>query len=233
MVPSDLTILVCAFNEAAAIATTLADLKAHVPEGCEILVIDGGHDRTGEIVRSLEPAMPGLRHIAHTGDRGKGHAIRTGIALAKGRFIVQFDADGQFLASDIPAFLAPLVDQTADVVLGSRFLPESGKDHDASFTRDFGNHFFSAWASLLFAHRMTDVLAGLKAWTAAAGKVMDLQSDRFEYEVEIPARSLRRGLRVIDVPVSTRKREEGESKVPILRTGLRILTSTARFRWER
>jgi glycosyltransferase involved in cell wall biosynthesis len=232
MAPSDLTILVCAFNEEAAISSTLEDLRAHVPAGCEILVIDGGRDRTGEIVRSMEHSMPGLRHVAHTDDRGKGHAVRTGTAMAKGRFLVQFDADGQFLASDIPAMLAPLEAGTADITLGSRFLPQSGIDAHASLARNAGNLILSGWASLLFGHRMTDVLAGLKAWTAEAGQVMDLQSDRFEYEVEIPSRGLRRGLRVMDVPISTRCRAQGESKVPVIRTGLRVLTATARFRWE-
>lgn len=232
MAPEEITIIVSAFNEQDAIAMTLADLAAHVPAGCEVLVIDGGNDRTGEIVRSLEPSFPGLRHVPHLNDRGKGHAVRTGIAMAKGRFHVQFDADGQFLAKDIPAMLAPLLDGSADVTLGSRFMPESGKDLEAAFLRDAGNHILSLWASLLFSHRMTDVLAGLKAWTAEAGEIMALQSDRFEYEVEIPARSLRRGLRVMDVPVHTRSRTEGESKVPIIRTGLRILTATAKFRWQ-
>lgn len=233
MDPPELSILVCAFNEEAAISGTLADLAEHAPRGCEILVVDGGNDRTGEIVRSLEPSMHGLRHVAHHGDRGKGHAVRTGISMARGRYQVQFDADGQFFARDIAQVIAPLAEGRADVVLGSRFLPASGADPEASLSRSLGNHVLSGWASLLFLHRMTDVLAGLKAWTAEAGRVIDLKSDRFEYEVEIPARALRRGLRVMDVPVSTRERGHGESKVPVVRTGLRVLTATARFRWEK
>lgn len=233
MAQTDITILVCAFNEEAAIEIALRDLNEHLPSGCEVLVIDGGSDRTGEIVRSLESVIPGLRHVPHPEDRGKGHAIRTGVSLAKGRYLVSFDADGQFLAKDIEAVLQPLIDDEADIVLGSRFLPQSGKDEAASLARSLGNWALSGWASLLFNHRMTDLLAGLKAWTAEAAQVIDLQSDTFEYEAEIPARGLRRGLRVVDVVISTRTRVEGESKVSVLSTGWRVLTATVKFRWQK
>lgn len=227
-----LTIIVAAFNEEDSIATTLGDLQTHLPEGVEVLVIDGGNDHTGEIVRSMEPSFPGLRHIAHTDDRGKGHAIRTGIAQARGQWHVQFDADGQFLAKDIASLVEPLQTGEADIVLGSRFMSDSGADEDAAWHRNLGNFITSGWASLLFAHRMTDVLAGIKAWTRDAADVIDLQSDTFEYEVEIPTKALRRGLRVIDRPVGTRARDAGDSKVPVIRTGLKVLAATARFRLQ-
>ncbi|MEP4077360.1 glycosyltransferase family 2 protein [Haloferula sp.] len=227
-----LTIIVSAFNEEDSIAATLVDLQSHLPSQSEILVVDGGSDRTGEIVRSMEPSFPGLRHIAHTGDRGKGHAIRTGIKEARGEWHVQFDADGQFLAKDIATLVQPLEAGEADVVLGSRFMPSSEADKDAAWHRNLGNFLTSAWASILFAHRLTDVLAGIKAWTREAAAVIDLQSDTFEYEVEIPSRALRRGLRVVDRPVGTRARDAGESKVPVLRTGMKVLTATTRFRLQ-
>jgi len=227
-----LTIIVSAFNEEDSIAATLADLQAHLPTDAEVLVVDGGSDRTGEIVRSIEPTFPGLRHIAHADDRGKGHAIRTGITEAQGQWMVQFDADGQFLAKDIATLVHALEADEADVVLGSRFMRESGSDEDAAWHRNLGNFLTSGWASLLFSHRMTDVLAGIKAWSREAANTIDLQSDTFEYEVEIPSRALRRGLRVIDRPVGTRARDAGESKVPVLRTGLKVLTATTRFRLQ-
>lgn len=227
-----LTVIVAAFNEEDSIEATLEDLRPVLPEGAEVLVVDGGSDRTGEIVSTMEPGMPGLRHIAHRDDRGKGHAIRTGIREARGRLHLQFDADGQFLARDIPNLLEPLQSGIADVVLGSRFMPDSGTDKDAAWHRNLGNHITSGWASLLFLHPLSDVLAGIKAWTREAAGIIDLQSDTFEYEVEIPSRALRRGLRVLDRPVSTRARDAGESKVPVLRTGLKVLAATTRFRLQ-
>lgn len=227
-----LSVIIAAFNEEDSISSTLDELRLMVPTATEVLVVDGGNDRTGEIVKALESEWPGLRHIPHPDDRGKGHAIRTGIREARGRLHLQFDADGQFLASDIPNLLKPLEAGLADVVLGSRFMPESGRDLEAAWSRNIGNRVVSQWASLLFSHRMTDVLAGIKAWTCQAAEVINLKSDTFEYEVEIPARALRRGLRVVDRPVSTRSRDAGKSKVPVLRTGFKVLAATTRFRFE-
>ena len=71
----------------------------------------------------------------------------------------------------------------------------------------------SAWTSLLFLHRMTDVLAGIKAWSRPAIEAARPRIDGFAYEIEIPVRALRRGFRVVDVPVTTDKRRGGRSHV--------------------
>ncbi|BCX47589.1 glycosyltransferase family 2 [Haloferula helveola] len=227
-----LSVIVAAFNEEHAIGSTLADLHAHLPAETEILVVDGGKDRTGEVVEGWTDRLPGLRYIPHPNDRGKGHAIRTGIREATGDLHAQFDADGQFFAKDLLPLVEPLERGELDVVLGTRFATGSGRDADAAWSRSLGNRVVSGWASLLFGQRMTDVLAGIKAWTRASASAIDLRSDTYEYEVEIPCRAIRAGLRVGEVPVDTRAREEGESKVPVLRTGIRVLTATTRFRWQ-
>ncbi|MBK1828909.1 glycosyltransferase family 2 protein [Haloferula rosea] len=227
-----LSIIVAAFNEEDSIGATLEDLRAHVPAGTEVLVVDGGRDGTGRIVREFAGRMPGLRYIAHADDRGKGHAIRTGMREARGLVQAQFDGDGQFLAKDLAALVGPIETGAADLVLGSRFMAGSGRDEEATWTRDLGNWLVSGWASVLFGSRMTDVLAGVKAWSREAVTVVEPRSDTFEYEVEIPARALKGGLRVIEVPVSTRARTCGESKVSVLRVGMKVLAATVRFRWS-
>lgn len=228
-----LSVIIAAFNEEASIGATLDDLITHLPAGSEVLVVDGGNDRTGEVVESYMDRLHGLRYIQHLGDRGKGHAIRTGISEARGRVQAQFDADGQFLAEDLPAVIAPIERGDCDLVLGSRFSVGSGKDEDAAWTRNIGNWIVSGWASLLFGKRMTDVLAGVKAWTRQVGEQIELTSDTFEYEVEIPARAIQAGFRIREVPVATRARLDGESKVSVFRTGMKVLTATARFRCSR
>jgi hypothetical protein len=87
----------------------------------------------------------------------------------------------------------------------------------------------SAYASLLTGARLTDVLSGIKAWTRAASERIDLQSDGYSYEVELPMRALRRGLRVLEVPVTTRARLAGHSQVALVRDGARILVDISRF----
>ncbi len=227
------SILIPAFNEEAQIAECLAQVTRVLDEGIEVLVIDGGRDGTAAEVQKFAATRPEVRYVSNHPDRGKGHAIRTGIALARGRWQAQFDADLQFAAADLPALLEPLRTGTADVVLGSRFLPGSGRDLEASWSRSLGNHAVSAWVSLLFGRRFTDVMAGIKAWTAEAAARMDLRSDDYSYELEIPARACRLGLRIVEVPVNTRARTQGASKVRVISAGQRALAAALRFRWER
>lgn len=228
-----ISILIPTFNEEALIAECLAQVTGAMGDGIEVLVIDGGRDGTAAEVQRVAATRPAVRLVSNHPDRGKGHAIRTGIALARGRWQAQFDADLQFAAADLPALLEPLRNGTADVVLGSRFLPGSGRDVEASWSRSLGNRTVSAWVSLLFGRRFTDVMAGIKAWSAEAATRMDLRSDDYSYELEIPARACRLGLRIVEVPVTTRARSGGVSKVRVVSAGLRALAAAARFRWER
>lgn len=229
----ELSVVVCAFNEERSIGACVRSLFEELSLNAEVIVVDGGFDATGDEVKRLMPLYPGLRYVRNHNDRGKGHAIRVGIEAATAEIIVFFDADLQFFAADISGVVEPLRRGKADVVAGSRFLPSSGVDVNAGFLRNFGNHFFSLYASVLFGHRFTDVLAGTKAMTRRAAEVIDLQSDSYAYEVEILAKGKRCGLRVVDAPISTQERGDGSSKVSIFKVGFDILLAMTRFRFER
>jgi glycosyltransferase involved in cell wall biosynthesis len=228
------TVIVAAFNEEATIEECVRRIHQVFPDGCEILVIDGGDDRTGEIVRGLLFQLHGVRYVRHIDDRGKGHAIKTGISLASAPVIAQLDADLQFLPEELPRLVAPLLEGDADVVLGTRFAPSSVRpDGSTPGARGLGNRIVAGYASLLGGQRWTDVLAGMKAWTREAADRIDLQSDHYAYEVEIPIKAVRRGLTVVEVPISTGPRQAGTSSVRVVRDGLRILWDMTRFRFSR
>lgn len=227
-----LSVLIATFDEERNIEACVRRVGAAIPNDREILVIDGGSDRTECIVRALSPEIPGLRYVRNTDDRGKGHAIRTGCREAVGELVAQIDADLQFLPEELPRIMAPLLDGRADVVLGTRFARGSVRRPGSTpLLRTCGNVFASAYASLLFAHRMSDVQAGMKAWTRDAMKRLGpLTSDGYAYEVEIPARALRVGLRVVDVPITTDARAAGETKVNVVLDGIQLLYAITRFR---
>ena len=229
-----LTILVATFDEEDVIEACVRRVAAVYPDGAEILVVDGGRDRTGEIVRGLEGELP-VRYVRNEGDRGKGHAIRTGCREAKGDVIAQIDADLQFLPEELPRLVAPILEGRADVTLGTRFA--RGSVRRAGSTpplRTLGNKLASGYASLLFLHRMTDVQAGMKAWSRAAmERTGPPRSDDYAYEVEIPARALTAGLRVVDVAITTEARAGGETKVNVVLDGIPLLWAITRFRVSR
>ena len=224
-----LSVIVATRNEEQCIEECVRRIFLVYPEECEVLVVDGGGDRTGEIVRKLCKEFPGLRYLRNENDRGKGHATKTGIAAARADVMAEIDADHQFLPEELPRLIAPILEGRADVCLGSRFTRQS-QHRDHSFLRSSGNYITSLYASLLYFHRMTDVLAGMSAWTRKTVDAIHLVSDNYSYEVEIPVKALHRGLRVVDVPVTTQSRKAGQSKVRVIRHGLAILRDITLFR---
>lgn len=206
-------------------------ILAVYPEDCEILVINGGSDGTGQIVDAIAAANPAVRHIRNRDDRGKGHAIRVGIEHARAPIHAQIDADLQFLPEELPRVIDPIAAGTADVVLGSRFAGGSTRwEGSTPPVRTAGNKAVSGFASLLFGQRMTDVQAGLKAWSAAAIQRIGLQSDNYSYEVEIPVKALRQGFRVDEVAITTDARQGGHSNVRPFRAGVALLRDISMFR---
>jgi dolichol-phosphate mannosyltransferase len=227
----EISIIVATFNEEASIEACLRRILPVYPAGCETLVVDGGSDRTGEIVRKLTAEFPALRYIHNENDRGKGHATKVGIAAARGAIMVEIDADLQFLPEELPRLIDPIREGRADVVLGSRFLPQSVRlPGSTTWLRTFGNFTTSLYASILFGQRMTDVLAGMMAWSRRTIETIDLRSDNYSYEVELPVKALRKGLRVIDAAVTTDARQGGQSAVNVVADGITILYDITRFR---
>lgn len=225
-----LSIIVPTRNEAASIVGCVERVLAACP-GAEVLVVDGGNDATEAALAPLGRARSELRYVRNVGDRGKGHAVAVGIAHSRGRLLAQIDADLQFLPEELPRLVAPLSAGGADMVLGSRFSPGAVRRRGSvPGARDLGNRAVSACASLLCRTRFTDVLAGMKAWRREVTEAFTLQSDGFSYEVELPIKALRRGFRVVEVPITTEPRRAGESSVRVVRTGLRLGVDMLRFR---
>lgn len=225
------SILIATRDDQATIAEVIERVFAAMPPTTEVLVIDGGHDQTCTIVERLQARHPKLRYIRNQPDLGKGHAIRVGIEAARAPLMAQIDSDLQFLPEQLPRLFEPLEQGRADLALGSRFTSSSSRaDRSVPGIRSLGNRVASAYASLLFGRRMTDVQAGMKAWTREAITRAPPISNNYSYEAEIPCKALRAGFRVIDVPVATLPRTTGETKVNVVRDGIRLLVDLTRFR---
>lgn len=229
---SNVSVIIAAFNEERSIAEVVRRVFRSLP-GAEVLVVHGGTDGTGSVVQSLAGELPRLRLIPNPHDRGKGHAIRVGIAHASGEVHAQIDADLQFLPEELPRLVQPILDRGADITLGSRFIPGSVREPGSTpLLRTLGNRTASLYASLACRHRITDAQAGMKGWTRTAIRQIELKSDNYSYEAEIAVKGALHGMRVLDIPVTTLKRFTGISHVNVLIDGLRLLWDITRFWYE-
>ncbi len=212
-------IIIPAYNEALSIASVVEDIRSH-SEGHDILVInDGSTDSTEETAGNC-----GVRVITLPYNLGIGGAMQTGYlyALRHGYEIaIQFDGDGQHIADQIGALVAPLVEGRADMVIGSRFLGE--KTYRSRFTRLFGIKILSGVISLLIGQPITDPTSGFRAVNRT---VIDYYSGSYPDDYPEPEAVVllhKAGFRIAEVPALMRERQAGNSSITAVK-GLYYMT---------
>ena len=225
-----ISILVPAYGEAATIATVVRRVL-DLGLDAEIIVIDDGSvDGTAQIVQGIAERAPGVRLIRHEQNRGKGAAVRTGIAASTGAIVLIQDADLEYDPADIPKLLKPLVSGVADVVYGTRL--RGGEPQRAHlFWHYAGNRFLSLLTNVLFNTTISDMEVGYKAFDGDLVRSLRIISDDFAFEPEITARVLLTpGIRLYEVPISYYGRTYEEGKKITWRDGIKAAWSLVRFR---
>ncbi|MCB1055285.1 MAG: glycosyltransferase family 2 protein, partial [Acidobacteria bacterium] len=159
-----LSVVVPAYNELATIEEVLRRVRAApLPEGygLEIVVVDDGStDGTRELLRGLQDAPkqagePGFVYVEHEVNRGKGAAVRSGFAAASGDVLLVQDADLEYSPEDYPVLLRPIVDGSADVVYGSRFL--GGPHRVLFFWHYVGNRLLTTLSNMFTDLNLSDM----------------------------------------------------------------------------
>jgi len=181
----------------------------------EIIVVSGrSTDKTSEIAR-----MKGAKVIAYNKDPGKGYAIRKGLKMCKGDIVVLMDADGSHVPEELPLMLEKLA-YGHDIVVPSRFL---GSSDDTTPLVSLGNRLLTLIFNILFYRRryVTDSLNGFKAIKKKILDNISLVSNGTEIEVEILAKCLINGSKMVELPSHERRRISGVPKGNSFRAGLK------------
>jgi glycosyltransferase involved in cell wall biosynthesis len=220
-----LSIVIPVFNEAATIAEIVARVRA-LPHAKEILVVDDGSlDGTRDILRGL--AGGEVRVFFHAQNRGKGAAVRTGIARARGDVVVIQDADLEYHPRDIPALLGPIERGEADMVFGSRFL--GGPHRVLNFWHYAGNRLLTLLSNMCTNLNLTDMETGYKIFRTEVLRQIDLESERFGFEPEVTAKLARLRCRIFEHPISYSGRDYDQGKKITWRDGVAALAHIVRF----
>ncbi len=217
------TIIVCARNEAKNLPMLLPRLRSF---GYEVLLVDGhSTDETCEIAERY-----GVRVIEDRG-KGKGDAIRLGIQEAKGDYVLFIDADCSHEPNHIPRLVAPLLEGKADHVIGSRMLGGSEELYCdfPQLIRLLGQQTITLGINYRFRSELTDPQNGFRAARRDALLKLDLREDLTTIEQEMTIKSLRHGLRVVEVPTHEYKRHFGESKIQVEKVWLRYVYSWLKY----
>ncbi len=216
-----------AHDEEGTIAEVVEATRAALPADAEVLVVDDGSaDGTAEAA-----ARAGVRVVRLWPNQGKGVALRRGIAEARHDLLLFIDADGQDDPAEIPLLLRALEPGVA-MVLGSRFL---GTLRDGSITPSHrvGNRALTGVFNLLYGSRLTDTQAGFRVVRRDALDLPRLRAVRYEIETELTLHVLRRGGKVVEVPVTRSARPHGASGFATAYDGVRVLAKMVAGRVRR
>lgn len=232
-----LTIIVPVFNEEKTILKVLDRLsKVNIPSvEKEIIVVDDGS--TDKTVDQIKKSKLKMKFIQHRKNQGKGKAVRSGIEKATGDYIIIQDADLEYDPLFIQKLLLPILKKEAKVVYGTRLnrWPDFSKDERTLLflLHYLGNRFLSLLTSILYGQWITDMETCYKLFPRAAIKGIALNSKSFDFEPEITAKLLKKGYKILEVPISTTPRgyEEGK-KLNTIRDGSIALYSLIKYRFS-
>jgi glycosyltransferase involved in cell wall biosynthesis len=210
-----LSILIPAYQEEATIEEILRRVAAVDTESLgfekEVIVCDDGSaDRTLERAEKMAAGDPRIKVVRHQKNQGKGAAIRTALAAARGDHALIQDADLEYEVSDYPALLREVA-KGADVVYGSRFLDNPRPD-GMKTANYIANRILTVTANLLYGLSITDEATCFKVFRTDLLRELDLTCTGFEFCPEVTAKIGKRKIKIVEVPIAYTARAIEEGK---------------------
>ena len=190
-----------------------------------IIVDDGSDDGSVELLRKID--HPRVRLIEQGINLGKGAALRRGFSEATSDFVIVHDADLEYDAQSYEQMLRPLIDDQADIVFGSRFSPQPHRV--MYYWHAVANKALTLASNAVTNLNLTDVATGFKAFRREVIQSIELEQDRFGFDIEVTPKSARAEWRVFEVGVSYDGRTYAEGKKLRWVDGLRELYCVARY----
>lgn len=224
-----LTVVIPVFNEAPTVAQVIQRVHAAPTAGLrtELLVVDDcSTDGTREYLKAL--SLDRVTCLFHDRNRGKGAAVRTGFAHARGDIVLIQDADLEYDPEEYPKLLRPILEGKADVVLSSRFI--AGEQHRVLyFWHSVGNRCITLLSNVFTNLNLTDIESCYKVFTRKIVQQIRIQEDRFGVEPELVAKVAALKCRVYEVGISYAGRTYQEGKKITWKDGVRALWCIAKY----
>jgi glycosyltransferase involved in cell wall biosynthesis len=204
-----IVIIIPAYNEAENIAYVINDISRNYKEADILVVNDGSTDATAKVAEEL-----GVNVITLPFNLGIGSAMQTGYMYAEREgfdIAVQFDGDGQHRADQIDILIKPIIENTSDIVIGSRFIGEN--TYNLTLPRLVGSRIFSKVVSFLVGKKLTDTTSGFRTVNREVIKFFNDNYPEDYPEVEALVLLHKAKFRIGEVPVRMEERLKGKSSI--------------------
>jgi len=224
-----LTVVLPIYNERPTIQTILDQVLAVGLADEVIAVDDGSTDGTRQVLADYARNRPRVRVILHERNQGKGAAVVTGIKAATQDLVLIQDADLEYDPRDYPSLLAPIQEDKADVVFGSRFL--GGARRTTMFWHMVANMLLTLLTNILYNSILSDMETGYKLFRRELIQSIPLRAKRFDFEPEVTAKLLKRKVRIFEVPISFNPREYAQGKKIKLKDAFHAVFTLIKYRF--
>ena len=227
-----LSIVIPVFNEVNTIKGILERIQeVHLPQiaNREIVVVDDySTDGTRDVLAAYKDQTT-IKIIHHDRNRGKGAALRTGIAHTTGSLVIIQDADLEYDPQEYPKLLAPIMAGKADVVYGSRFAGGESK-RVLYYWHFLGNKFLTTLSNMFTNINLTDMETCYKVFRGEIIRSIRIEEDRFGFEPEVTSKVARMGCRIFEVGIGYSGRTYAEGKKINWKDGVRAIWCILRYR---
>jgi glycosyltransferase involved in cell wall biosynthesis len=207
-----LSIVIPVYNESRTVGAIIDKVRGlELGNGIEkeiIVVNDGSSDGTREALAPYE-GLPGVRVHHSPVNLGKGSSVRIGFSFASGDIVTIQDADLELDPIEYKELIKPILDGSADVVYGSRFV---GRGRQGKLSFWIANKALATLTNSLYGSSLTDIETCYKVLRADVVKQLKLKASRFEIEPELTAQLLKRGFRIKELPIGYAPRTHDEGK---------------------
>jgi glycosyltransferase involved in cell wall biosynthesis len=223
-----LSIIIPVYNEGKTIAPILEKVFHAALEGIEkeiIVVDDASTDTTSRVLDGFKDKIKYLRNDKNS---GKGYSVRRGIKVATGDLVIVQDADLEYDPADYPALVKPILENNANAVYGSRF---TGPHNNLFYTHLIANKFITFLVDIFFNTTLSDVEVGYKVFRKSLLDKINLQEDRFGFEIEVTVKVLKLGEKIFEVPITYVGRDYAAGKKIGFKDGLNALWAIFKYRF--
>ena len=216
-----LSVIVPCFNEIDTLEKVIKNIQDSPVNSKEIIIIDDySIDGSREFLKKIN--SKNIRTIFHNKNLGKGAALNSGIAIAKGEIVIIQDADLEYDPNEFPIVISPIINGKADVVYGSRF--QGGQPHRVVyFWHRVGNGFLTLLSNIFTDINLTDMETCYKAFRREVIQNIKIEEKRFGFEPEITAKISKLNCRIYEVGISYYGRTYKEGKKIGWRDGVRAI----------
>ena len=223
-----LTVVMPCYNEQSTLRAIVDQVLAQ-PVDFEVLIVDDGStDATRDILAELQEKHAEVKVLLQAENAGKGAALRRGFAEATGDIVLVQDADLEYNPHEYGKLIAPILDNRADVVYGSRF---SGESHRVLFFwHSMGNKMLTTLSNVVTDLNLTDMETCYKVFRRETIQRLRLEEDRFGIEPEMTAKLARLpGIRIWEVPISYNGRTYAEGKKIGIKDAMRAVYAITKY----